>query len=204
MEASHQADRLVALASAGSMALAGDSGQALAQLKSLEQAGPDMALVHSMLGEVFAGRKQYRESADELQLALQLDPSSADTKSALALTDVALGRNSEALQLFSELTESRPQDGEIRYRLARLQIQIGSLKAAVDNLKAAIRLDPMNASYHAELAEAYRRSAQQEDAERELQQSETLDAQGDFNRQLETSRSETIENPGEASRMQKN
>jgi tetratricopeptide (TPR) repeat protein len=183
---SPDADRLIALASAGSMASTGDSTQALVQLKSLEQTGPDTALVHYMLGEVYAGTKQYAESADELRLALQLEPSSADTKNVLALTDLALGKKDEALQLLSELAESESDGGEIRYRLAKLQIELGSSQAAIDNLKTAIGFDPMNAAYHAELAEAYRKNAQPEDADRELRQSESLH-----------------QNPGESANMQK-
>jgi tetratricopeptide (TPR) repeat protein len=205
MQGSYEADSLVALAAAGSMASAGDSSKALAQLKSLEQAGPDSALLHSMLGEVYSSRRQYSESADQLHLALQLDPSNADTKNALTLADLALGRKTEALQMLSELAESgSQQDGEIHFRLARLQIELGLSKAAVDNLKTAIGVDPMNAAYHAELAEAYRKNGQPEDAERELRQSETLQAQGDFNPQLEISAAKMIQNPGAPSKMQKN
>ena len=204
MEGSHDVELLVALASAGSMASAGDSSQALVQLKSLEQTGPDTALVHYMLGEVYAGRKQYSESADELHRALQLDPSNADTKNALARADLALGNKSEALQLLQELAQSVSNDGEIFYRLGKLQIELGSPQAAIDNLKIAIKLDPMNASYHTELSGAYRRSAQPEEAEREFRQSESLQAQGDFDQPLETGNSEVVRNPGEPAAMQKN
>jgi Flp pilus assembly protein TadD len=57
-----------------------------------------------------------------------------------------------------------------------LQIELGSVKAAISTLQTAIQLSPMNAAYHQELAEAYRLNEQPADAERETQRSATLDA----------------------------
>jgi tetratricopeptide (TPR) repeat protein len=156
IEASLGANPLLATAYAGSMAIAGDSAQGLARLKAIEEANPDKAFVHFMLGEAYASQKQPAQAADELHVALKLDPSSADTKNALALTELALGQKAEALQLFSELAESGSKDGEVYHRLAQLQIELGFDKAAVDSLGTAVRLDPMNAAYHQELADAYR------------------------------------------------
>jgi tetratricopeptide (TPR) repeat protein len=177
-----EANPELTIAYAGSIALSVDNAQGLARLKALQEANPGIALVHYLLGEVHAGNRDYGQAADELRIALKLDPSNTGAKNALALADLALGQKLEALQLFSELAESDSRDGEVYYQLARLQIESGSIQAAISSLETAIRLNPMDASYHLELAEAYRKNAQPEDAEHETRESETLQVQSEPNR----------------------
>jgi tetratricopeptide (TPR) repeat protein len=172
------------IAYAGSMAMAGDSSLGLIRLESLEKTNPDIPLVHYLLGEVYAANKNYSQAAGELHVSLRLDPTNAETKNTLALTDLALDEKAEALQLFWELAQSGSKDGEIYYRLARLQIELGSPKVAIATLETAIQLDPRNPEYHQELAEAYRKNAQPDEAEREARQSETLQALNEVTRQL--------------------
>jgi superkiller protein 3 len=186
IESKLEANPELNIAYTGSMAMAGDSVGGLARLKSLEEANPGIPLVHSLLGEVYAANKNYAQAAEELRVSLRLDPSNAETKNKLALTDLALGDNAEAMQLFWELAESGSKDGEVYYRLARLQIDLGSPKVAIETLETAIELNPMNAAYHQELAEAYRKNAQPDEAERESRQSETLQALNEVSHQLGT------------------
>jgi tetratricopeptide (TPR) repeat protein len=174
IESSLQSDPVMGTIYAGSSAMSGDSAQGIARLKVIEQASPQTPLVHSVLGEAYAKEKDYSHSADELHTALSLDPGSADAKKALALTDVALGQKAEALQLLSELAGAGSTDGEVYSRLAGLQIESGSTKAAVGNLETAVRLDPMNIEFHQQLAEAYRKNNQPDDADRETRASEAL------------------------------
>jgi Flp pilus assembly protein TadD len=107
---------------------------------------------------------------------LKQDPANPETKNALALIYQEHGQKTDALQLLSELAESGSKDGEVYYRLAQLQIELGSAKAAISSLQTAIQLNSMDAAYHLELAEAYRLNAQPADAERETQQSVALEA----------------------------
>jgi tetratricopeptide (TPR) repeat protein len=186
IESKSEANPELAIAYAGSMAMTEDYNEGMARLKSLEQANPDVALVHALLGLVYASKEDYGQSADELRIALRLDPSSMNAREALARTDVALGEKTEALQLLSQIAETGSKDGGIYFRLAQLQIDAGSTRAAVENMETAIHLNPMDASYHQELAEAYRRNAQPEEAEREVQHWETLQAQSEFNQQSGT------------------
>jgi len=176
IEAQMEANPELSIAYAGSMAMAGDSDPALGRLKSLEDANPQIPFVHYLLGEVYAASKNYEQSADELRVSLKQDPANAETKNALALTCKALGQKAEALQLLSDLAESNSKDGEVYYRLAQLQVELGSVKAAISTLQTAIRLNPMDAAFHQELAEAYRLNEQPADAERETQQSATVEA----------------------------
>ena len=171
----------LAIAYAGAIAITSGSTQSLARLQSLEQANPEIPLAHFLLGETYASRKQYSESADELRMSLKLDPSSAEARNALVNTYLALGEKTDALQILSDLALSETQGGDVHYRLAQLQIELGSAKDAVGTLETAIRLNPNVAAYHEELAEAYRRNAQPEEADHESRQLETLQEQKGLN-----------------------
>ena len=201
IEAKVDANPELSMAYAGSLAMAGDSSQGLARLKSLEDAHPDAAIVHFLLGETYASKQEYGQSADELQTALKLDPNNADAKKVLALSDVALGQKAEALRLLSELASSSSKDGEVYGRLAQLQLEAGSTVAAIASLETAIRIDPMDASYHSELAEAYRKNSQAEDADRESRQSDTLRAQSESSRQAGSGSAQTGNRAGDPGKL---
>jgi hypothetical protein len=62
----------------------------------------------------------------------------------------------------------------------------------------------MNAAYHQELAGAYRRNAQPDEADREARQSETLQAQNEFNHQSGNGNSGGGNHSGGPSKIQKN
>lgn len=204
IEANLEANPQLTMAYAGSMAIAGDSSQGLARLKKLEEADPAVALVHYLIGEAYATQGDYAQSAAELRVVLSLEPSNAEAENALALADLALGQKEEALQLLSQLAASGSTDGEVFSRLAQAQIELGSANAAIDSLKAAIRLNPMDAAYHQALAEAYRKNAQPDEADREARQSETLQAQAESNRQSGSAAAESGNHTNHNSKKQSN
>jgi tetratricopeptide (TPR) repeat protein len=171
----------LAISYAGAIAITSGSNQGLARLESLEQANPEIPLAHYLLGEAYASKKQYSQSADELRIALRLDPSNAEAKNALVTTFLALGQKTDALHILSELADSESEDGDVHYRLAQLQIELGLAKDAIGTLETAIRLNPNVAAYHEELAEAYRNNAQPEEADRESRQLETFQEQKGLN-----------------------
>jgi tetratricopeptide (TPR) repeat protein len=194
----------LAMAYAGAMAMAGDASQGLARLKSLEEAAPGAAMVHYLTGEAYASKQHYTQAAAELQVALSLEPSNVNVENALALADVALGKKADALQLLSQVAKSGSADGETYRRLAKLQIELGSTGDAIGSLQSAVRLNPMDAACHAELAEAYRQNAQPEEAEREARRSQMLQAESGSARQSGSSKAESGSPSGDAAKTQSN
>lgn len=175
MEAKLDGNFPLKLAYVGSMAIAGGEGAGLgaglgagmAGLKELEKTHPESADIRRLMGEAYAAQKQYPQSARELRAALKLDPASKDAKHALALTDLALGDKQNARKLLLDLAAGGSNDADVLYRLGRLQIESGAVKAGVESLKNAVRMNPVNAAYHRELADAYRRNDQPNEAEDE-------------------------------------
>jgi len=188
----------------GSLAMTGDPGQELEHLKSLVAANLDMPVVHYLLGTAYARQKHYTLSANELIAALKLDPSNRDAMIALAKTDLALGDKSAALDLYLQLVHPGSQDGESFRQLARLQAELGLTQAAIATLESASRIHPMDAGYHAALAELYRGCAQPEDAEREATTSETLLTESEFSHQPGSLISDRNHPSEEPSKMQPN
>jgi tetratricopeptide (TPR) repeat protein len=176
MEARLDVNTPVGLAYVGSMAIAGDYEKGMAQLKLLETGHPEVEEIHRLVGEAYERKKLYALAAEELRTALRLQPTSAAAKYELALNDLQLGEKADAQKLLSELAKSGSTDDAVYYRLGRLQLESGSIKAAVGNLEIAVKMNTGNAAYHRELAEAYRKGGQPRDAESELQKSALLES----------------------------
>jgi tetratricopeptide (TPR) repeat protein len=165
------------LAYFGSMAIAGDSTEAMSQLKAMEAAHPETAEIHRLLGEAYVGKKQYALADKELHTAMRLDPANAAAKYAMALNDLAAGEKAGARKLLSDLVKTGSKDAEVHYRLGLLQMESGSAKEAVGSLETAIGINPGNAAYHRELAEAYKKNEQPEEADSETQQSVKIESE---------------------------
>jgi len=179
-EAKQETGSPIAIAWAGSLAMTEDPSHGRERLNALEAANPEAPQIHYLLGVVYAKLRDYAQSAIELHAELRLNPDSRDAMKALAQVDLALGKKTEALDLYLELAQPGSLDGEAFQRLAQLQAELGLSNAAIATMEAAIRINPMDASYHTELAEMFRRCSQPEEAEKEAITSETLRAESEF------------------------
>jgi cytochrome c-type biogenesis protein CcmH/NrfG len=177
MEASVDVSTPLGLALTGAEAIAGDYAKGLAGLKTLELERPEDDLVHRLLGEAYARMKNYVQAEKEFQTALRLNPSSMDAKFGLAMTDLGLGKRADAQGLLSDLAKSGSKDGEVYYRLGKLQMELGQVKAAVGSLQTAVSLRPGDAAYHRGLAEALKKNDQPQESEREARKAEALQAE---------------------------
>jgi Flp pilus assembly protein TadD len=79
--------------------------------------------------------------------------------------------------LLSELAVAGSKDADVYYQLGRLLLEQGELKASVSDLEIAAKLEPASVILHHELADAYRRNMQLEDADRETKLYQDLQTQ---------------------------
>jgi tetratricopeptide (TPR) repeat protein len=177
MEADLDADTPLGLAYFGSEAVAGNSADGLVRLKALEATKPQVPELHRLMGEAYAARKQYAPAVKEFQTALGLAPADGYAKFGLAMTDIALGKKTEAQGLLADLAKSGTKDGEVYFQLGQVQVELGQVKAAVSDLRNAVALTPANPAYHRELAKALKMNEQPQEAEREARRAEDLQAQ---------------------------
>jgi tetratricopeptide (TPR) repeat protein len=177
MEAKLEQNSPSQLAYLGSMAIAGDAAKGTAQLKTLEAAHPESPEIHRLLGEAYAARKQYPQAVKEFRTALRTDPANSSAKHALALTTLAMGDKAGARKMLTELVSAGSTDADVHYQLGRLLLDSGALTGAIENLEAAVKLSPSNASYHHQLAEAYQKNEQPQEAEAEGEKSAAAEAE---------------------------
>ncbi|HZG67283.1 MAG TPA: tetratricopeptide repeat protein, partial [Herpetosiphonaceae bacterium] len=101
---------------------------------------------------------------DALQSASNLDPNDADLLHELA----QLYGAGEGLALLQRAVELKPDKAAWRTELARLLVDRGEHRAALDHLKRAIVAEPRQAGAWLALAQAYRRIGDEEAAEATL------------------------------------
>jgi Flp pilus assembly protein TadD len=169
---------LAAYAYAESLVMTGDSSRGISRLSAISQEHPDLAVVRRAIGEAFASQGKYQEAQEQLRIAIRLDPANTEAKYHLALTLIALGQKDEALMLLTGIASPDLKNPDIYYQLGKLQLEHGDAKAAIVNLEAAAKMNPVNGAVHRDLAEAYRRDARLDDAANEIKQYEAAHSAG--------------------------
>lgn len=106
------------------------------------------------------------EAGAELQKELEIDPGNAWAKGMIALTRYRAGESASALPIAREAAQQNPSAAIARF-VYGLSLEDAGDAAAVDNLKAALDLDPSNLEYHLALAGAYSRFGLDAEAYRE-------------------------------------
>ncbi len=152
---------LSAYAYAESLVQTGEMDEGISRLENLEKANPGMVMVPVALGQAFATEKQYRKSEAQLRTALQIDPANKNAKFDLAITLIALDQKDEAQSLLKELVqEPGTSDPKVYFQLGQLQLDLGDINAAINNLEAAAKLASSDTAIRLELSEAYRRKGE--------------------------------------------
>jgi tetratricopeptide (TPR) repeat protein len=162
---------------ADSMVKTGDLQPGIERLKALALANPNSVTLHQALGAGYLASGNNKQAAEEFRAALGIDPANTESKHELALSLIALGQINEAEQLLSELAVAGSKDADVYYQLGRLLLEQGELKASVSDLEIAAKLEPASVILHHELADAYRRNMQLEDADRETKLYQDLQTQ---------------------------
>lgn len=151
----------------------GQYDRGVAQLKSLEAKNPQFAPAREALGEAFTSRKDYEDAIAEFRQVVKLSPGDFGAKYNLALALIQLQQNDEARALLLQLAKDW-HDPHVFFTLGKLELERGDAAAAIPNLETAAKLSPESGPIHFELAQAYRRAARAQDAEREMKVYESL------------------------------
>jgi tetratricopeptide (TPR) repeat protein len=161
---------LLGYAYAVSLVKTGYFNRGVTRLRAIEQAHPDLAVIHRAVGEALSDQKNLSEAQDELRTAISLNPADANAKYDLSLALLAIGKTDDAHALLTALATESVKIPDVYYQLGRLELAHGDVKAAIANLEAATRMSPANDAAHRDLAEAYRLDSRPEDAAREMKQ----------------------------------
>lgn len=157
----------VALEYADAMAKAGYVNQGMQRLQALEQTDPKDAAVHRVVAGWYAASGKYQQAAEEMHTAINLDPSSADTQFSSALDLIVLGQKTQSETVLAGLANAGSREPGVYYLLGKLQMEDGEAKSAITSLQTATQIDPGNCSIHQALAEAFQKTEQPPNADRE-------------------------------------
>ena len=149
------------------LSLLGRPGDAEVEYRrALEQPleGKQVYLAHSGLGAALAAQQRTTEALPELDLAVRLNPESAEAHYNLGTALAALGRNQEAASELSAAIRLDPGDVEAHYRLAVALAAQGKRNESASEFAAVAQLRPDDAVSQRNLAIALARVGRLDEA----------------------------------------
>jgi tetratricopeptide (TPR) repeat protein len=153
----------------------GDDEGAAQAFREAERLSPKWAEPTANLGALLTANDP-AAAIRELDRALALEPESVKAQYNLALAygvSSTHGINAEMEQL-RKVIRAAPEFSGARLALGKALLQKGSVAEGVENLRAAVRLDPASGEAHYQLGLGLERLGQHDDARREIQQSREL------------------------------
>lgn len=126
----------------------GDSGQALAQLKLLEDARPSDPRVTYIDALLASDRNDMNAAINGFREALRQDPTLFGAWQDLGLAYIKLGRWNEAVETFSELAKRQPDTVEVAYFYALSLFNSGRAGEAEREARRALRIDAGTSAAH--------------------------------------------------------
>ena len=115
--------------------LARDFDEAIRQAKNTLSMGKDFAVAHEYLGQAYAAKKQFTESAAEFRAALLLSNNDAGYRADLAYALALGGNRAEAQKILRELTQESEKEYVSSYDLALIHVALGNRTQALDLLE---------------------------------------------------------------------
>ncbi len=146
---------------------------ALAEFSRALELDPKLAEAHYYKGIVRFKQGQMDDAEQEFQAELVLNPMSAAALYQLAVVKLAQQQTDEGIRLLSQVLEQSPTNADARYQLGKAMLEKGDVRAAIDNLEAAVHAQPKDYSYY-QLSLAYKRDGRMQDARQALQMYEQL------------------------------
>lgn len=162
---------------------------ALHQAKQAEEAfqkaiklRPDLPDLHLALGEVYAHAGEWDKAEEEFRAEAKLRPGSAETAFQLGSALLQNGHLDEAREQLALANQLQPDMPETLYAMGKAASMHGDSSAATDDLKRVIALEPsgsLAAQTHFTLAGIYRKQGKSAQAQREMEQYQTLKGAAD-------------------------
>jgi len=146
----------------------GNFDAAIQDLERARAIRPDVPDANATLGFIYLKQGKLVEATAALRGELRNDPKHLLARHTLATVLDLDGQPIEAMTLLRDLLHDQPAFGDARYLLGKILLAQGDADGAVPHLEAAVRLSPDDASYHYQLAQAYRKLGRAELADRHL------------------------------------
>jgi tetratricopeptide (TPR) repeat protein len=134
---------------------AGHFSDAASQLEQLLPSAPKNFEIHELLGLVYAAQSKTRQSVEQLQIAVSVEPDSAAARTNLATALLHDGESASAEKQFRKALSLEPNDFQANHNLAEFYLQSGSIVQALPFLEKAQQVNPSSYDNGYNLALAY-------------------------------------------------
>ncbi len=119
----------------------------MADLKAYVQANVDVAETQSTYGTFLLEQGRPEEAEKTLRQAIHLDPTLAGARINLAELYRATGEGEKSEQTYAEAVATDPDRADLRYGHGLSLVRQKAMEEAIEELNAAVRLDPVNSRY---------------------------------------------------------
>lgn len=135
-----------------------DFDRANSSAQSALQADPNIPGAHAAAGRALLGLHRPADAISELNAELRVIPETdrgrLDTKVLLASAFLMSGQKAEALSVVKDINAAHPEYAVLRQKLGEDFLKAGAAKPAVENLRAAMLLNPAAPELRRELSAA--------------------------------------------------
>ena len=152
---------------------AGDKARAMTLLTQAVKANPNLAMAHSLLGDLHKESGNYEAASTQYEQLTKLDPYAADNHHRLAVSYHFLNRLRDAAASYLKAVRLNPRDWKSSMNLGLVYMALGENNSAVEYCQRAVNLEPSSTVAYsnlgvvldargnaAEAETAYRRSLQ--------------------------------------------
>ncbi len=181
-----------------------DLFERLSRMKSAAGVDPDLdrlqqSIAYQKIGSIRAELVEFDEAASAYKKALEILPTSPESR--LGLGDVYLqqGKPEEALAEYNRVAQTDPKSVAAHFRVADTSLRIGRFDAAATAAARVLSIDPGHRRAHYVLATALVRTGEKENAEKELELYRKLEAEA--RSEIDRSRDIVVLNRGAAAKL---
>jgi len=135
----------------------------------------DNALIHNNLGSVLWHQGKVREAIHEIEISLQINPTSAETQNNYGTILWEEGRQKDAIEHFRKALECSPSYAAAYNNLGTALLQIGQIDESIPILQTAILIRPGLADAHFNLGLCLLHKGLPKDAAHQFQEAIAID-----------------------------
>ncbi len=135
---------------------------------------PKIEGAHFGWGIILLHEGKVDDAVREFRAELAAHPGDTKAKYHLAYGLLMQQQKDQAFTLLSEVVHDKPDYADAQYQLGKILLERGEVKAAIERLEIAVRLDPTKDYSYFQLSAAYRRDGRLDDAQHALQDYQKL------------------------------
>jgi tetratricopeptide (TPR) repeat protein len=130
---------------------------------------PNLPAAHANLANGLVGIRHYADAIQHYRKALALEPNNVSIIYSYAQTLYCVGEKTESINQFLQVLGRMPAHADSHYRIGTILVELTDFVKAIPHLQKAEQLNPGLPDIYFKLAEAYRETAQLEEAENTYQ-----------------------------------